>query len=93
MEQLDGIIKFSANVRDKDGHTHPFYFSVSKPVVEDESASYCMLLCPYLRDQAFKIYGVDEDQAIELSIGFIADMLEGQALLDDDGNKISLPKQ
>ncbi len=91
MEQLNELIKFSANVKDEKGAIHPFSFTVSDPVVEDEYSAYCMLACPYLREKAFKIIGTDEDQAIELSLHFVTNMLEGQHLIDNEGAPLSLP--
>ena len=92
MEQLNVLISFKARVKDKTGNIHPFFFTISEPVAEDEYSAYCVISCPYLRDKDFKIIGVDEEQATELSIRFITNMLEGQVLLDDNGNKISPPK-
>lgn len=92
MEQLNVLISFKARVEDETGNIHPFSFTVSEPTADDENSAYCMISCPYLRDWDFKIIGVDEEQAIELSLRFITNMLQGQILLDDDGNPAPLPK-
>lgn len=91
MEQLKTLLNYSATVRDEKGEIHPFFFSVSEPVVNDDYSAFCSISCPYFRETEFKITGVDETQALELSIGFISNMLEGKSLLDEDGKPTSLP--
>lgn len=92
MEQLNILISFEARVEDETGNIHPFSFTVSKPVAEDEYSAYCVISCPYLRDKDFKIFGVDAEQAVEESLRFITNMLQGQTLTDDDGKPAYLPK-
>lgn len=91
MEQLKERLNFTANIIDGGGDMHPFSFTIFEPVVEDEYAAYCILLCPYLRPKEFKIFGVDEEHAVEMSLHFIVKALAGQRIIDEDGEPLSLP--
>jgi len=93
MEQANEIINFSANAIDLNGVSHPFELSIYAPVVVDEHSAYCVIKCSYLREEEFKIFGVDEKQAISEAINFIKNMTNDKitSFLDDDGNPVSIP--
>lgn len=94
MEQLDAAIyRFACFVRSKDGIRHPLTVAISAPAESGEDDSVCLLSCPFLRTKPFSIYGVDHNQALELSIRFVETSLEhmNATLVDADGNAIELP--
>lgn len=94
MEPLNDIIlDFSAFVKREDGSVVPFHLNVCAPQDREEGDSSCRVDCAFLREKPFQIFGVDGEQACELSIDFIRQMLEGQVeLVDADGKPIDLPE-
>lgn len=91
MEQLKDLISFSQYIKDEDESVYPFSFTISEPFADDEHSAYCILSCPYFRDKEFKIFGVDGEQAIELSLNFVAATLGEKTIIDVDGNPVALP--
>lgn len=94
MEQLNQtILEFGAFAKGGDEGVAPFVLKVSYPEYDEGRGFFCRVICPYLREKPYLIFGVDEAQACELSIDFIRQMLRGQAeLVDSDGAPIELPE-
>ncbi len=93
MEQLNQILfSFEAFVERGDGTTAPFSLRVFQPAYEEGHGFYCIVECPFIREKHFKIFGVDEEQACELSIVFIRQSAEDMKahLVDAQGNKVSI---
>ena len=65
------IHEFDATAEMQDGSQVPFWLRVSEPELDEGHGYFCVVECPFLRDEPFKIFGVDEEQACELSISFI----------------------
>lgn len=94
MESLtDPILTFDAFAKGGDGLVAPFSLRVYSPGYEAMKGYYCFVSCLYLRKKPYQIFGVDPEQACELSIDFIRQMLEGQIeLVDADGTPVDLPE-
>ncbi|MDP6428602.1 MAG: hypothetical protein QGH73_00745 [Rhodospirillales bacterium] len=94
MEQLESIIyRFSAFACNEDGIRDDFSVAVSAPEFSGEGDSFCLMSCPFLRAKPFTIYGVDHEQALELSLRFVEISLGhmNAHLVDGDGNDVQLP--
>jgi hypothetical protein len=94
MEQLGPIAcEFSAFVRREDGSPAEFSFAISHPRDSGEGDSVCSVFCPFLRTKPYQIYGVDHEQALQLSRRFIEINLECRnlALVDAQGQPLELP--
>jgi hypothetical protein len=94
MEQLENIVyRFTGFVRTKDGTTEAISVAISAPRYSGKGDSVCLLFYPFLRAKPFSIYGVDHDQALELSRRFVeADLENADArLVDDSGSSVELP--
>ncbi len=76
-----------------DGTTVPFSLRVLQPEYDEDRGFYCIVKCPFLRGKNFKIFGVDEEQACELSIEFIRQMIEDPKarLVDAQGLEVFVP--
>lgn len=87
------ILSFEAFMERGEGTTVPFSLRVSQPEYDEERGFYCVVECPFLREKHFKIFGVDEEQACELSIEFIRQMIEDPKarLVDAQGREVSVP--
>ena len=94
MEQLkQTILEFDAFALGGDKDVAPFVLKVFSPEHDERRGFFCRVICPYLREKPYLIFGADEAQACELSIDFIRQMLEGQAeLVDADGAPVELPE-
>jgi hypothetical protein len=94
MEQLDSpAYQFSAFANDADGRRTEFYVAISAPESRPKGDSFCRVACPFFRKKPFTIYGVDHEQAIELSRRFVELTLEhmNAQLVDAGGNVVELP--
>jgi len=94
MGQLnETVLSFEAFVKGGDDAVVPFSLRVSQPEYDEGRGFYCLLECSYLGKKPFRIFGVDEEQACELSIGFIRQSMEDQKarLVDAQGREISVP--
>ncbi len=95
MGQLnETIMSFEAFAKGGDGTIVPFSLRVSQPDYDEARGFYCVVECPFLRDKHFKIFGVDEAQACELSVGFIRQSIADQKayLVDEQGGEVSVPE-
>jgi hypothetical protein len=95
MDQLnEPILYFEAFAKGDDGKTAPFTLRISQPKHDDTGGHHCIVECPYIREKEFRIYGVDEAQACELSVSFIRQTVTDQStsLVDDHGRDISIPE-
>ena len=95
MEQLsDPIFKLDAIAVNGDGERAPFSLSIFNGE-GDEYHHFCWLRCPHIRDRDVQITGVDREQAFELAIWLVQDLLghKGEVLVDENGNEISLPNE
>lgn len=94
MEQLKSVAyRFSAFARAADGTLTEFCVAISPPEARGEGDSFCHILCPFLRAKPFTIYGVDHEQALDLSRRFVELSLEHREveLVDADGRPVPLP--
>ena len=70
-------IEICGTKEETDGSLTTVSATVFSPVKTDgHNEHYCVIHCPHVFDNDKKIFGVDADQALELSIMFIKDMLE-----------------
>ena len=69
------------------------YLNRFAPEDSGEGDSVCQLACPFLPAKPFSIFGVDHEQALELSRRFVEASLEhmNACLVDADGKPLSLP--
>ena len=94
MEQLKSVIyRYSGLVRLADGVVEELALEVSAPEPSGKGDSVCRLSCPFVAEKTLSIYGVDDEQALELSRRFVEASLEhmNACLVDADGNPVSLP--
>ena len=94
MEQLKSVVyRFSAFVRREEGSREEFSVEICAPEFSEFGDSVCRLLCHFLREKPFWIYGVDHDQALELSRRFVEANFEhmNACLVDADGEPVQLP--
>lgn len=94
MEPLDSIsYRFSAFARREDGTLTAFDVAIACPRVDSDGISGCKVYIPFLRAKPFEIFGIDDDQALELSHRFILSMTEAQdfEVVDEDGVPVALP--
>lgn len=87
------MYRFSAFARSKDGTTDVLSVAISAPADSGEGDSVCLLCCPLLGAKPISIYGVDHEQALELSRRFVEASLEymDATLVDAEGRPIELP--
>lgn len=71
----------------------PLSVAISAPADSGRGDSVCRLLCPLLGAKPISIYGVNHDQALELSRRFVELGLEHKdlALVDAEGRPAVLP--
>lgn len=94
MEQLEHIVyRFKGFARNKDGGLVELSVAISAPADSGKGDSVCLLSFPLLREKPFSIYGVDHDQALELSRRFVEIGLENQilTLVNTGGRAVDLP--
>ena len=94
MEQLKSVVyRFSGHVRLEDGSLEALSMEIFAPEDSGEGDSVCQLSCPFLRAKPVSIYGVDHQQALELSRRFVESNLEhmNATLVDADGKTLELP--
>ncbi len=89
LRELRGTIKGD------DGALTPVYARISEPIrrqsdVEHEGC-YCFVHCPYLFEDDKRIFGVDAEQALELSIMFIKELLEHHGVVLDEEDAPTTP--
>ena len=85
--------KLEANAKREDGTILPFFLCVSQPSYDEARGFYWIVDCPILREKVFKIFGVDEEQAMALALWFVEDQLKHHqyTLVDAKGETIQLP--
>ena len=72
MEQLKRpILSFEASAERHDGTVVPFSLRVYEPELDEKLGNFCFIECPFIRQRPFRIFGVDQEQACELSVKFI----------------------
>lgn len=94
MEQLDNLILSFDAIAERGGDAAaPFSLRVSGPKYDEERGYFCHVECPLLRKKPFTIFGIDEEQACELSISFIRQSLidVDVDLVDANGNEVDIP--
>lgn len=94
MEQLKPVVyRFSAFACLEDGSREEASIEIFAPEDSGEGDSVCALSCLFLRTRPFSIYGVDDQQALDLSRRFVEASLEhmNARLVDVDGKPIALP--
>ncbi len=94
MEQLEQpIYRYTGFVRSENGAIEPVSIAIFAPTDSGRGDSVCRLCCPFLRTKPFSIYGVDHDQALELSRRYVEMDLEymNASIVNADGTPIELP--
>jgi len=88
------MMKFVAFIKGSGGVAVPFSLSISSPMNDGNDDYYCLIDCPYIRSDQFKIRGYDEKQTAELSFRFVSKWLndDGVTLVDELGNPIEFPE-
>ncbi len=84
-------------VKGDDGALTPVYARISEPIrrrsdVEHEDY-YCVVHCPHLFEDDKRIFGVDAEQALELSIMFIKELLEHRGAVIDREDAPTTPNK
>lgn len=76
---------------EEDGQKKPFVLTITNPEkVQGEDDYICIIHAPVLFKRDKSIYGVDAQQAAELSIKFVNDLLSDRQLVDESGNLVPL---
>lgn len=76
---------------EEDGTRKPFYLRVSAPAkTPGENDYYCLIHAPNLFERDKKIFGVSEEQAQQLALEFVKQMLGERRVFDKDGNQMKL---
>ena len=94
MEKLKNIVyRFEGFARSEDGGLSELSVAISAPEDSGKGDSVCLLYCSYIDATALSIYGVDHDQALELSRRFVEASLEHMnvTLVDAEDKPIDLP--
>ncbi|MEQ8832706.1 MAG: hypothetical protein RLW87_23070 [Alphaproteobacteria bacterium] len=67
--------------------------AITSPRDSGMGESVCSTFIPFLRAKPFRIYGVDHEQALELSHRLIESMIAAQdfEVVDGDGVPVALP--
>ncbi len=89
------ILDFEAKALGGDGNVASFSLQILEPRYEEGRGYFCEIVCPFLTDRNYFIFGVDEAQARELSFVFIRQRLvdEKIQLYDEYGHltEITVP--
>ena len=90
----DFIYAFEAFAKDEAGIVLPFVLRIARPRYGPARGHYCEIHCPNLRKKAFRIFGVDDAHACELSMWFVRRRLVdlGITLIDAGGSEVPLPE-
>jgi hypothetical protein len=71
------------------GTRKPFYLRVSEPTkTPGEDDYHCLIHAPNLFERDKKIFGVSEEQAQQLALEFVKQMLGERRVFDKSGNQI-----
>jgi hypothetical protein len=71
----------------------PFYLRIFEPVkTSDEDDYSCRIHCPSLFKRDKTIFGVNEDQAYDLAIEFIKNLLGDKRIVDDKEVEIDMKR-
>lgn len=74
---------------EEDGRSRPFSLVITQPEKTPDAEDYfCSIQAPVLFKREKSIYGVDAEQAAELAIKFVKDLLSGRHLVDESGNPV-----
>jgi hypothetical protein len=86
-------LDFSAFVRSPDGTVSDFRLEIEGPHNDPQRGWFCFLRCPVLRTKPYLAFGVDAQQALELSVTFMNQVLldRNLVLIDADGRAVTLP--
>ena len=68
----------------------PLYIKISAPIKTRDQPDYsCLVHAPSLFGHDKKIYGIDQDQAKSLAIGFVRSLLKDQKVVNGNGTPLS----
>ena len=80
-------------IEDNNGRSS-FFLRISEPVERREPPLpddyFCVIRCPVLFEDDQKIYGVDPDQAMELSLMYVRKKLQDKRIFDQTGQRIEI---
>jgi hypothetical protein len=68
-----------------DEQREPLHIRVLSPNRTDQSDYFCLVCAPSLIGQDKKIYGIDQDQAKSLAVGFVKILLKDKRVVDSNG--------
>ena len=75
---------------DHNAQLEPLHIQISAPVKTQDQPDYsCLVHAPSLLDGDKKIYGIDQDQAKSLAIGFVRSLLEDKKVVDGSGTPLN----
>jgi hypothetical protein len=87
---MTGPFELSCFLKNED-QIVPFYLMITEPRHSNgEDDYFCRIHSPALLSKDIDIYGADEIQARELSLGFVEHFLSDKQLLDKDGNILQI---
>ncbi|MFB3149906.1 MAG: hypothetical protein ACE10M_04975 [Alphaproteobacteria bacterium] len=91
------VRELRGTIKGADGALTPVYARISEPIrrqsdVEHEDC-YCVVHCPHLFADDKRIFGVDAEQALELSIMFIKELLEHRGAIIDREDAPTTPNK
>lgn len=76
---------------EEDDQRRPFSLVITSPEKTPDAEDYfCSIHAPVLFKRDKSIHGVDAEQAVELAIKFVKDVLSGRHLVDEAGNPVIL---
>lgn len=76
---------------EEDGQTRPFPLVITAPKkMPDTDDHFCIIHAPALFKRDKRIYGINAEQAAELAIKFVNDLLSGRQLVDENGKPVTL---
>jgi len=71
-------------------HFEPLHIKIYAPTQTQHQPDYsCLVHAPLLLGSDKKIYGIDEDQAKSLAVGFVKSLLEGKKVVDNNGEPVN----
>ena len=88
---MNYILEFEGLI-EKNGKKVPFHLKIGEPIKgeNDEYAYFCSVYAPYLFKNIKNIFGIDKEQAVELSKNFVSVLIDGKMVYDKDGYPVKL---
>jgi hypothetical protein len=88
-EMTENILELNAFL-EHDKKREPLHVKILAAERAEGQPDYsCLIHAPLLLDQDKKIYGVDQDQAKFLAIGFVKSLLRNKKVVDGNGTSVN----